>query len=323
MIGSWDNSKCIYAALPACLKLGSAPADFGYPSANIASAGPYPLYNGPAATSLLTGKLYSDTWYTSGKLKSVYAGTGAGGFYSSYELPFSTEVEWTIDLWAQCIPPVSNPALYGVAASSYYQSIPPVNSFFALIPSDYHLECYIFDGGDNFGYKASLRSGYTPDLNRVHITFVKKSDGYFEQYIDGIITDTVIDGLDLPYLGASLLGGQMRFTSQNGNNLHQAIYNEALTAEEILALHVLGPDLGGLYGYDLGGGVMRLRTAPSSNPIVESIITSSSPPVLPRIVSTSPLIGRKQDKDIYLAEEKKVYDRYKANYYRDFKSRLV
>jgi len=323
VIGTWDNSKCIYAALPACLKLGRAPADFGYPSANYAGAGYYPIYNGPQAATTLVGKMFRDVYYTDGKIDTSYVGAvREGGCRASYELPFSTTVEWTIDIWMQCELPIFNPLFYSVAVSSYYNSIPAQNGLFAFVPSDYHLECYIKDADGKYGGLASYRPGYTHSLDLVHITFVKKSDGYFDNYIDGIKGEVYLE-FNVPYLGATVNGGWLQIHSWNGNIFHQAIYNEALTAEEILALHVLGPDLGGLYGYDLGGGVMRLRTAPSSNPIVESIITSSSPPVLPRIVSTSPLIGRKQDKDIYLAEEKKVYDRYKANYYRDFKSRLV
>ena len=284
MIGNWDNSKCIFAVLPQCLRNGSHPRPV--------SSGYFPMYNGPMAsrvnTANFSGKRYDEDNYLDYDSESEYAVGRIDVPVTDTDIPalsldaapemteiFSPSSKMAIEHWVYYDTAVhggnnvslidlkwadedpaaisTNNSSVFIVGSSLYFVINNAN----IIPergSSYKLVMYTM-------YTGAIGAFSTSGLK--HIVMVKDGTS-FRAYVNGVqITEILqeipwMDGDGAPVNPAVNYGPSYTNPFYMTDLYSLTVYGDALTDQEIQANYALGPGLGGLKGIDNGDGTMQL-----------------------------------------------------------------
>jgi hypothetical protein len=296
MIGSWDNSNCIFAILPKCLQNGSNPEPI--------TSGIFPVYNGPKATENhyvdFDGYYYTSDdnllnstsgvcKYEAGKLVSLQQPDHRGGYeikaQDLFKKFFDPSTSLTLEYWVDYVP-VNTPGIpTGKYLSTgwfsnpdYPESENPINKYvFTLMISNL--------AGVSAG-KVIFRLGGPTDANTtphtiarnvsnvssalleagdVHIVFVKNGSD-FNFYVNGeslgnaavIPLEVFNNPIDDGHVINGFGYGPTDFDGWRNDLYSTIMYDKALTSEQILANYNLGTSLGGLYGYDNNDNTMLL-----------------------------------------------------------------
>ena len=112
----WDNSNCVFAVLPSCLKLGSNPPDGYYTPAGMRW---FPVYQGPSAPYKVTADMYFDgTSYpkaiyenglldfrnTASDAQAVSPNDRNARIICNYKHTLSNSMAYTIEVWSAGVP---------------------------------------------------------------------------------------------------------------------------------------------------------------------------------------------------------------------------
>ena len=112
----WDNSNCVFAVLPSCLKLGSNPPDGYYTPVDKRY---FPVYQGPSAPYKVTADMYFDgtsypkAIYENGLLDFRNSASVSGAaspnnrnvrIICNYKHTLSNSMAYTIEVWSAGVP---------------------------------------------------------------------------------------------------------------------------------------------------------------------------------------------------------------------------
>ena len=298
MVGNFNDKNVVFALLPRCLRNGGNPTS-GY-------LDPFPVYNGPAAPHKLVGT----NSIVAGKDRTEYISSRGDLLLTPYEQFNSESIRVN---FSQTVDPVNSFSVHSVLDFSeptgIDTGIPWVLSasvdgndadvaiqllqhggLIEDLPSLAVLA--IFNGTPYDPLHPELSTYQAPYIlsndavTGVHtLDLVKSGTSYLLYFDEVLLTDTyapfaVGDPNLLGTFGPLYWGNLNYYQSPTYTSAH-IFYNSALSNNEISQLISLGPDLGGLCGYDNGDGTMALQTTKRKTFIGKLETTDMSFAVLP------------------------------------------
>lgn len=292
MIGNWDNTGCVFAVLPACLKNGSNPSTYAATS----SAGAlFPVYNGPESDGTISGKLLwfdtpfaplvtgpHATYDSGGYIRGSMPDEGWEFISPGFSSPIRMEVTYQ--------PIIDFTVPDGFTLIGWFETTNPAQCYYSTFAA------FGADGGINpnilFGYQGNYtravgwvgtpgdgtngwagRDPWTPDADTEYMMAFKNNGLVPRLFIDNIeyfddVTNFASNTCDMTSVSKN-----WKTNDKTGASWQEGIaklkgwiyYNRTLSDVEIAEIYALGPDLGGLQGFDNGDGTMRL--SPPSTPL--------------------------------------------------------
>lgn len=243
MIGQWDNSKCIIAALPICLKRGTNPAPYG--------TGIFPMYTGPIGPINITGVLNTanpfpegDIGYNRGIFEFYKGATAHRGYLlTDYDLKYDLTTNWTVNTWCK-ISEENNTsviALFGRAATSTLKTL-----ITHYVGGETGIPAINISTGPTTNY-IWFGNSQAPVIGTHMYTFTKNGPN-FNFYADAQEIPGY-PGWSPPLSGT--ITTELGFTvgvkyGGNPGIIHCSVYSGVLSGEEIATLYSLGPTLRGL-----------------------------------------------------------------------------
>jgi hypothetical protein len=262
MIGSWDNSKVIFGILPKCWKNGNGNEDYGIIIEEIHDefAILFPLYSGPANDVDNTYvKMIQNVNYESatGIIEPVLLNNDRVGMMTVHNfetngMDNNTKTTW--EYWGD----IYATDVISTAVYFLYSDYPNTND------ATNRLQMFIRNVAGAFSLRQSTGTGTYQNVRSTDFDpdgfhqFVWVKDGTnMHLYIDGVEVEYFVNdnwtGTYTPNPNRKTLDIWANYNSltfnKKANNIHGVIiYNDALTAEEVLTNYNLGPDKGGLVG---------------------------------------------------------------------------
>jgi hypothetical protein len=276
MIGNWDNSNCVFAVMPACLKLGSNPEQFD---------GPYfPIYRGPSAKAEYQAEMYKNPG--TNVLPAIYR---TGGYLDMYRtvankasviavdyFPTMTNTNSiTIECWCSIDYISTRATPFGFRTNSNnafsIEIWKPLGEASPIPVLKYNYSVYLTLVGNSvsisrLAYKDGFRIGESTS-SVMHMAYVKDSQR-IRCYINGVLLDQIAFGTDSLYTGGTWTpSGRVnintRWVTENyghkGRYYNAIVYDTALSEDRIKQNFVLGPTLGGLLGFTSSNYTMILK----------------------------------------------------------------
>lgn len=250
----------------AFILLAEAESDFRFEDSNTGFAH---LYNGPAASELLTATLTSfpinnGYIYNNGNAYHKFDGL-AGKIVTTYDLDLTNTSNFTYISHVDFTPGTNNIILGKLVDSS--------NRFFFNINSNNSPEVFIRIGG-------TIRLIETNDtVSTNDFVALVKNEESVRIYINGVeVTYATQDSYDLgDYTFNDIQLGNEASSYYTGNIKTGIFYERALPPAELIHIYNLGPSLGNLRGVDNDDGSMDLLPSIGSNnnPLITSITISS------------------------------------------------
>lgn len=278
MIGKFDDSSVVMACLPACLANGGASSLSG----NLQS---FPIFNGPQAGSRVLGHFHGNAVYSGG---AVDVSQDNASIVTNLLQNFSNSSKFTCHTIINL--PLNDPHA-GDAIIGGYNSTSASSSMLLEYNTDIR---FFFDNPhgnvgcfltifDSVGFASNIFMILSDDFptTGTHALTVVKDGTSARLLIDGVSYPLVTDlGFtndtynlgDVAVPNPLTIGSNCQDSDTTGlgfrNKVRQFIlYNDALTNDQVSTLVNLGPDLGGLYGYDNGDGTMRLDDGSGTAPV--------------------------------------------------------